>query len=132
MKAGSWVEEGPACVCCPALPSAWQAQVAPARNLGQQQLRALIPLNRCSDLSSYSVLFLKGLCPGTFLLFSLYFAYKGLLKSWMSCVSALQILCFLTWHNHFSQLHHTGKRGWGSSWFPICRQCGTDFIQICK
>jgi hypothetical protein len=46
-----------------------------------------MPLNHCSDLSSYSFLFLKGLCPGTFLLFSLYFAYKGL-KIWMSCLSS--------------------------------------------
>lgn len=92
LKVWSWMEEGPMCPrvaagsCCPARPPAWLEWVAPAHNLGQQQLCILVPLNHCSDLSSYSFLFLKGLCPGTFLLFSLYFAYKGLLKSWMSCL----------------------------------------------
>lgn len=70
---------------CPPRPPAWLERVTPAHNLGQQQLCILVPLNHGSDLSCYSFLFLKGLWPGT-LLFSLYFAYKGLLKSWMSCL----------------------------------------------
>ena len=43
---------------------------------------------------SYSFVFLQGQCPGTFLLFSLYFACKSLLESWMSCFPLLQVLSF--------------------------------------
>lgn len=98
---GSWVEEGPLCSraapgsCCPALPPAWHEWVAPAHSLGQQQLCILIPLNHYSDLSYYSFVFLKGQCPGTFLLFALYFACKSLLESWMGCLPLLRVLSCL-------------------------------------
>lgn len=57
---------------------------APAHSLGQQPRCLRTPWSRGPDLSSYSFLFLKGLCPGTFLLFSLSLACNGL-KSWRSC-----------------------------------------------
>lgn len=111
---------------------AWQERVAPAYNLGQQQLCLRIPWNHNSDLSSYSFLFLKGLCPGTLLLFSLYFAYKGLLKSWISCVPPPQILCSLTWKNHCPRSIRWGREyvwwGGGASYFPTWRECGTNCV----
>lgn len=67
--------------CCRTLPPSLAFVSGAGHSLGQQQLCLLIPLNHCSDLSSYSFVFLKGPCPGTFLLFSLDFAYKSLLQS---------------------------------------------------
>lgn len=71
----------------------------PAHNLGQQELCILMPLKHCSDLSSYSALFLKGLCPGTFCWFHFTLPIKVLKASGLPF--PLHILCSLIWPNHF-------------------------------
>lgn len=141
LEMGSWVEEGPLCSraapgsCCPALPPAWHEWMAPAHSLGQQQLCILIPLNHYSDLSYYSFVFLKGQCPGTFLLFALYFACKSLLESWLSCFPLLRVLSclaesFLPTSSMREGVCVSGDGGGDAGWFPICRECGTSFFSF--
>lgn len=106
--------------CCPALPQAgrsrwhrpqpWTAAAVPRS-----------PWHHCADLSSHSFLFLEGLCPGTFLLFSLCFACKGLLKSWMSCLHPSPDPLRSHLAESFTPASSDGGRSVGVGWGWGCR-----------
>lgn len=120
--------------CCRTLPPSLAFVSGAGRSLGQQQLCFLIPLNYCSDLSSYSFVFLKGPCPGTFLLFSLDFAYKRLLQS---CCSPHPPPRFPLSHLAKSFLSLSSSSDWGrvcvlgsGGGHTICREGGISLFSF--